>query len=189
VTTPEPNTTTPAEATEPMTQRAKPQKPRATVPAVRAAADLTTDRHTYGRLPGQLRPTGGPEWPVGFAGTTTVRLGNAAGVTIQGGGPVTSPLFLKTLQNHPSVAADMGIPVADDPTDPASLPASTVPTVPTSGGKTVKAPWKSPMPRRSEIPEASRRSPHRPRFTWWGWVKTLTPPWPRRTRTTEGDPT
>jgi hypothetical protein len=28
---------------------------------------------------------------------------------------------------------------------------------------------------RSEIPEASRRSPHRPRFTWRGWVKTWTP--------------
>jgi hypothetical protein len=187
VTSPEPNTTKPAEAAEPMTQRSKPQKPRATVPAVKAAADLTTDRHTYGRLPGQLRPTGGPEWPVGFAGTATVRLGNAGGVTIQGSGPPTSPLFLKTLQNHPAVAADMGIPVADDPTDPASVPASAVPTP--GGGKPVKAPWKSPMPRRSEIPEASRRSPHRPRFTWRGWVKTLTPPRWRRARTTEGDPT
>lgn len=167
-------------ATEPMTQRAKPPKQRTTVPAVQAAANLTTDRHAYGRIPGQLRPSGEPDWSVGFGASTTVRLGGAPGVRIQGDGsslgPATSPLFLKTLQNYPAVAADMGIPVADDPTDPASLPARTI-----GGNKTVRAPWKSPMPRRDEIPEVSRQAPHRPSRRG-RWTRMLTPLRPKRAR-------
>lgn len=136
----------------------------------------------YRKPPPQLSGRDEREWPgrVGFGAAAGKRLGNAPGAHVQGDsqGPPTSPLFLATARQFPSVAADMGVPIdAEMDGDLAArVPHSRRPTVPVSlpaqrgrsqlGGSSIPGPWTMP-------PGAEKFTPEPKPSRWkrlWQWV-------------------